>query len=85
MAVTGALAHVVNLHMEWHGENSFRQGRGPRMISKLALAVTTLADLSRSEGIEHEFEIEEMDDETYSGTAQFKPWGDYSKRNLLSC
>jgi len=85
MAVTGSLAHVDNMHMEWHGETSYRQGREPRMISKLALAITTLAELSRSEGIEHEFEIEEMDDETYSGIAQFKPWGDYSQRNLLKC
>jgi len=85
MVVTGAFAHVDNLHMEWHGEMSYRKGREPRMISKLALAITAIAELTQSQGIQHKFEIEEMDDETYSGISQFKPWGDYSERPMLTC
>jgi len=79
MAVTGAFNHVDNIHMEWHDESSYRQGREPKMISKLAPAITGLAKLTQSEGLEHQFEIEEMDDETYCGLLIFKPWGDYTK------
>merc|ERR1711892_271109 len=85
MLVTGALGHVDNLHMEWHGEASYRQGREPRMISKLAPAITALAELTQSEGIEHQFEVEEMDDETYTGLLIYKPWGDYSKMPMMTC
>merc|ERR1711892_430362 len=85
MLVTGALGHVDNLHMEWHGEASYRQGREPRMISKLAPAITALAELTQSEGIEHQFEVEEMDDETYTGLLIYKPWGDYSERPMMTC
>ena len=31
------------------------------------------------------FKIEEVDDETYSGIGEHKPWGDYSDRPLLTC
>jgi len=79
MVVTGALNHVDNIHMEWHDESSYRTGREPQMISKLAPAITTLAKLTQSEGLEHQFEIEEMDDETYCGLLIYKPWGDYSE------
>ena len=34
MVVTGALQHVDNIHMEWHGESSYRRGREPQMIDK---------------------------------------------------
>ena len=44
-----------------------------------------LAELTHKEDIENKFEIEEMDDETYSGVAQFKPWGDYSDLPLMEC
>ena len=90
-----------NLHMEWHGEASYRQGREPRMISKLAPAITALgrkvfklmdymicvvsAELTQSEGIEHQFEVEEMDDETYTGLLIYKPWGDYSEMPVMTC
>eukprot|EP00090_Calanus_glacialis_P046705 TRINITY_DN9293_c0_g1_i3.p1 TRINITY_DN9293_c0_g1~~TRINITY_DN9293_c0_g1_i3.p1 ORF type:complete len:408 (+),score=106.02 TRINITY_DN9293_c0_g1_i3:68-1291(+) len=85
MLVTGAFGHVDNLHMEWHGEASYRQGREPRMISKLAPAITALAELTQSEGIEHQFEVEEMDDETYTGMLIYKPWGDYSEMPVMTC
>eukprot|EP00092_Neocalanus_flemingeri_P017548 GFUD01018986.1.p1 GENE.GFUD01018986.1~~GFUD01018986.1.p1 ORF type:complete len:402 (-),score=98.09 GFUD01018986.1:115-1320(-) len=85
MVMTGALGHVDNIHMEWHGECFYRKGREPQMVSKLALAITALAELTKSEDIEQKFEIEEMDDETYSGIGQFKPWGDYSEMPLLTC
>jgi len=85
MVVTGAFAHVDNLHMEWHGEAFYRQDREAQMIDKLSKAITDIADLTHSEDIEHKFEIEEMDDETYSGIGQFKPWGDYSDTPLLTC
>ena len=42
MLITGALDNVDNLHMEWHGEASYRQGREPAMISKLAPAITAI-------------------------------------------
>ena len=42
MLITGALNYVDNLHMEWHGEASYRQGREPTMISKLAPAITAI-------------------------------------------
>merc|ERR1711971_42443 len=43
MVVTGAFGHVDNLHMEWHGNASYRQGREAAMISKLAPAITALS------------------------------------------
>jgi len=85
MLITGALNNVDNLHMEWHGEASYRQGREPAMISKLAPAITAIADLSRREGIEHQLEVEEMDDETYTGMLIYKPWGDYSEKPMMTC
>jgi len=85
MIVTGAFGHVDNLHMEWHGEASYRQGREPQMISKLAPAITALGELTQSEGIEHAFEVEEMDDETYTGLLIYKPWGDYSEMPMMTC
>ena len=44
MLITGALNNVDNLHMEWHGEASYRQGREPTMISKLAPAITAIGE-----------------------------------------
>ena len=44
MMITGALAGIDNLHMEWHGEASYRQGREPSMISKLAPAITAMGE-----------------------------------------
>lgn len=85
MVVTGALQHVDNIHMEWHGESSYRRGREPQMIDKLAPAITALAELSASEGLEHKFEVEEMDDETYSGMLIYKPWGDYTELPMMTC
>jgi len=85
MITTGALNHVDNLHMEWHGEASYRQGREPAMISKLAPAITTMADLTQREGIEHQFEVEEMDDETYTGLLIYKPWGDFTEKPMMTC
>merc|ERR1712168_571165 len=85
MVVTGALGHVDNLHMEWHGNASYRQGREAAMISKLAPAITALSELTISEGIEHQFTIEEMDDETYTGLLIYKPWGDYSELPVPTC
>ena len=41
--------------------------------------------MTKREGIEDKFEIEEMDDETYSGIGQFKPWGDFSDLPLMEC
>jgi hypothetical protein len=46
MVVTGAFGHVDNLHMEWHGNASYRQGREAAMISKLAPAITALSKLT---------------------------------------
>ena len=43
------------------------------------------AELTQSEGIEHQFEVEEMDDETYTGLLIYKPWGDYSKMPMMTC
>merc|ERR1712083_1050663 len=73
MVVTGAFGHVDNLHMEWHGNASYRQGREAAMISKLAPAITALSELTISEGIEHQFTVEEMDDETYTGPLSTSP------------
>ena len=71
------------------------------MISKLAPAITALgrklfklidykmlfvsAELTQSEDIEHKFEVEEMDDETYTGMLIYKPWGDYSEMPVMTC
>jgi len=85
MLITGALDNVDNLHMEWHGEASYRQGREPAMISKLAPAITAIADLTKREGIEHQLEVEEMDDETYTGLLIYKPWGDFSEKPMMTC
>jgi len=85
MVVTGAFGHVDNLHMEWHGNASYRQGREAAMISKLAPAITALSELTISEGIEHQFTVEEMDDETYTGLLIYKPWGDYSELPVPTC
>jgi len=55
------------------------------MISKLAPAITALSELTISEGIEHQFTVEEMDDETYTGLLIYKPWGDYSELPAPTC
>jgi len=85
MLITGALDNVDNLHMEWHGEASYRQGREPAMISKLAPAITAIADLTQREGIEHQLEVEEMDDETYTGMLIYKPLGDFTEKPMMTC
>merc|ERR1719186_354109 len=85
MLVTGAFAHVDNLHMEWHGDTSYRHGKEAEKISRLAPAITALAELTESEGIEHQFQVEEIDDETYTGFLEYKPWGDYSKMPMMTC
>jgi len=85
MVITGAFGHVDNIHMEWHGNSSYRKGREAAMISKLAPAITALGELSESEGLEHQFKIEETDDETYTGLLHYKPWGDYSEIPVPTC
>ena len=85
MVMTGALQHVDNLHMEWHGVASYRTGREPEMVDKLERAITAIAELTESEGLEDKFEIIEMDDETYSGILIYKPWGDYSELPMMKC
>ena len=85
MVMTGALQHVDNLHMEWHGEASYRTGPEPSKIDKLERAITALAELTHSEGLEDKFEIIEMDDETYSGILIYKPWGDYTTLPMMTC
>ena len=42
MMVSGAFAHVDNLHMEWHGEAFYRQDREAQMVDKLAPAITAI-------------------------------------------
>jgi len=85
MIMTGALQHVDNLHMEWHGEASYRTGEEPKKIDKLEKAITVIAELAESEGLEDKFDIIEMDDETYSGILVYKPWGDYSEIPMMTC
>ena len=85
MIMTGALQHVDNLHMEWHGEASYRTGEEPKKIDKLEKAITVIAELAESEGLEDKFDIIEMDDETYSGILIYKPWGDYSEIPMMTC
>lgn len=85
MVTSGALSHIDNIHMEWHGAAFYRSDRGAHMVDKLAKAVTSIADLTQRQDMENKFEIEEMDDETYSGIGQFKPWGDFSDLPLLKC
>ena len=44
MIMTGALQHIDNLHMEWHGEASYRSVRdtlGPAMICLMARYTST--------------------------------------------
>ena len=43
------------------------------------------AELSVSEGMADQFEIIEMDDETYSGILVYKPFGDYTTLPMMSC
>jgi len=85
MVVTGAFGYVDNMHMEWHDNASYRLGREAAMISKLAPAITALGELTVSEGMEHQFVVEEMDDETYTGLLIYKPWGDYSELPVPTC
>ena len=85
MIMTGALQHVDNLHMEWHGETSYRTGEEPKKIDKLEKAINIIAELAESEGLADKFEIMEMDDETYSGILVYKPWGDYSEIPVMTC
>ena len=35
--------------------------------------------------MEDQFEIVEMDDETYSGILVYKPFGDYTELPMMSC
>ena len=49
------------------------------------ICVFVSAELAQSEGIEHQFEVEEMDDETYTGLLIYKPWGDYSEITIMTC
>ena len=87
MIMTGALQHVDNLHMEWHGDATFRAtGEEPNnKIGRLEKAFNIIAEIVESEGLVDKFEIMEMDDETYSGVVPYKVWGDYSKIPLLTC
>ena len=55
------------------------------MIDKLEKAITAISELTHSEGLEDKFDIEEMDDETYSGILIYKPWGDYSEIPMMTC
>ena len=43
------------------------------------------AELSVSEGMADQFEIIEMDDETYSGILVYKPFGDFTTLPMMSC
>jgi len=85
MIMTGALQHVDNLHMEWHGVSSFRTGPEAIKIDKLEKAILEIAELTHSEGIENKFVIEEMDDETYCGILAYEPWGDYTELPMMKC
>ena len=42
MVATGALSHVDNIHMEWHGAAFYRADREAHMVDKLAKAVTNI-------------------------------------------
>ena len=44
-----------------------------------------IADLTKREGFDHQLEVEEMDDETYTGMLIYKPWGDYTEKPMMSC
>ena len=44
MVITGALSHVDNLHMEWHGVTFYRDDRDAIMVDKLAKAVTNIGN-----------------------------------------
>ena len=44
MVITGALSHVDNLHMEWHGVTFYRDDREAIMVDKLAKAVTNIGN-----------------------------------------
>ena len=70
------------------------------MIDKLEKAITAIgkdnsllrkkitffsAELSVSEGMADQFEIIEMDDETYSGILVYKPFGDFTTLPMMSC
>ena len=101
MITTGAFNHIDNLHMEWHGLVFFRQDNEAKMISKLAPAIHQIgkncfenlwnwyflgiADLSGRTSLKSKFDLEELDDETYSGIGEYKPWGDFSDKPLLTC
>ena len=54
-------------------------------IAFKVIFVFITAELTQSEGIEHQFEVEEMDDETFTGLLIYKPWGDYSERPMMTC
>jgi len=85
MITTGAFNHIDNLHMEWHGLIFFRQDNEAKMISKLAPAIQQIADLSGRTSLKRGFDLEELDDETYSGMGEYKPWGDFSDKPPLTC
>ena len=81
MVLTGALAVVDNLHMEWHGVHGpgiTREGAEAEMIDLLAPAITSLGELTARLGMEEQFLVEELDDETYSGVSVYGVFGDYS-------
>ena len=43
------------------------------------------AELTVSEAMKDQFEIIEMDDETYSGILVYKPFGDFTEMPMMSC
>jgi len=64
MYMTGAFRYIDNLHGEWHGYESEVNWE---VIQKLEAAAGLLADLSRSQKLDHHFEVTALEDETYTG------------------
>ena len=88
MVVTGALAVVDNLHMEWHGVEGpgfTREGAEAEMISSLAGAMTALGELTGRLGMEEQFLVEDLDDETYSGVSAYGMFGDFTLLPTPTC
>ena len=56
-----------------------------RLVKILNSLIPLPAELTVSEGMEDQFEIVEMDDETYSGILVYKPFGDYTELPMMSC
>merc|ERR1712106_932633 len=67
MLVTGALGKVDMLLLEWKGDSIHKQ-----MVD----SIVALGELTASEGMEHQFEAEEVDDQTYP---------EYEKIPVKSC